>query len=134
MRTCPSCGVLTHSHPNITSSRSSQAALGQGWQTIPIKVQMVNVLGFVGHTVLVAIPHYSYCEGSIDSTYTNEYGFTPVKSYLMILEFESHRVLMCQEPFFLPDCFSTIKKIIGKKTKNKTKPQTLAHGAYKNRR
>ena len=58
-----------------------------GWQTFSGKGQIVSILGFVGHRVAVATTlfcHYN-AKPAVDSTYVNEHGCVPIKSYFISL-------------------------------------------------
>lgn len=56
------------------------------WQTFSVKVQMVNILGFVGCMVSVATSQLCNCsaKAGIDNTEMDGYGWVPVKFYLQI--------------------------------------------------
>lgn len=49
-----------------------------------MKVQMINVFNFVGHTVCVTASHLCCFSGkvAVDNTWTNDCDFIPTKLYL----------------------------------------------------
>jgi len=62
--------------------------LKQGWQTFLVKGQIINILGFSGHTVSVTAIQLCCMKTAADSTWAKGRACVPIRLYLWRLEFK----------------------------------------------